>query len=153
MHAELAKLASGQSQGYISEVDIFHLCTSYNFGEQVPAILIIHLLLFRNSIPARIKLVGVVQLGEEEIERNPPSSLQLCYKGKPAKIQEAFGQVSQAHGVTPWGGPIQGQEFDLVILLGPFQYRIFYDLRKRSFPHPGAVQLVLTVPKDRKSVV
>lgn len=151
MHAELAKLASGQSQGCISEVDIFHLCTSYNFGKQVPAILIIHLLLFRNSVPARTKLVGVVQLGEEEIERNPPSSLQLCYKGKPAKIQEAFGQVSQAHGVTPWGGPIQGQEFDLVILLGPFQYRIFYDLRKCSFPHPGAVQLVLTVPNGYHS--
>lgn len=38
-----------------------------------------------------------------------------------------------------------------MILLGPFQYRIFYDLRKHSFPHPGAVQLVLTVPNGYHS--
>lgn len=53
---------------------------------------------------------------------------------KPAKTQEAFGQVCEARGVTPWGGPIQGQEFDLMIFVGPFQYRIIYDLRKCPFP-------------------
>ncbi|KAJ7405074.1 hypothetical protein BTVI_70350 [Pitangus sulphuratus] len=42
------------------------------------------------------------------------------------RIQEVFGQYSQAHDVTLGDGPVQGQELDL-IFVGPFQLGIFLD--------------------------
>lgn len=40
---------------------------------------------------------------------------------------EAFGQCSEGHGVTLWDGPVQGQEMDWMILMGPFQLITFCD--------------------------
>lgn len=46
---------------------------------------------------------------------------------KPDKVQKVFGQYSQAYGVTFGDGPLQGQALDRMILMDPFQPRIFYD--------------------------
>ena len=51
----------------------------------------------------------------------------LSYSTKPDRVQEAFVQRSQAHGVTLWDGPVQGQELDLMILQGPLQLSLFCD--------------------------
>lgn len=45
---------------------------------------------------------------------------------KPARVQEGFGQYSQRHGVL-LGCPVQGQELDSVVFLGPFCLRMFCD--------------------------
>lgn len=39
---------------------------------------------------------------------------------KPDRVQEALGQCSQAHGVTPGDGSAQGRELDSMILMGSF---------------------------------
>lgn len=41
---------------------------------------------------------------------------------KPDRTEEVFGQCSQAHGVTPGNGPVQGWELGSMILVGPFQW-------------------------------
>lgn len=43
--------------------------------------------------------------------------------------QEEFGQCSQAGGGILVDGPAQGQEMDLMILVSPFQVRVFYHLK------------------------
>lgn len=49
----------------------------------------------------------------------------LSHSTKADRVQEAFGQCSRAHGVTLWDGLVQGQELDLVILVGSFQLSLF----------------------------
>ena len=44
---------------------------------------------------------------------------------QPERVQEVFGQCSQACAVTPGDGLVQSQELDLIILVGRFQPRIF----------------------------
>lgn len=47
---------------------------------------------------------------------------------RPDSVQEAFGQRFQAHGDIlggTGGGPVQGHELHLMILMGPFQLSLF----------------------------
>lgn len=47
---------------------------------------------------------------------------------KPGRVQEAFGQCSQAHDLSLGDVSVQqDQELDLMILGGHFQPRIFYE--------------------------
>lgn len=46
---------------------------------------------------------------------------------KPARVQEAFRQRSQAHKRVSWGCPMQGQELHSMVLVSQFQLRIFFD--------------------------
>ena len=43
-----------------------------------------------------------------------------------ARVQTAFGHLSQTQDLN-MGGPAQSHEVDLMILVGPFQLRIFCD--------------------------
>ena len=50
---------------------------------------------------------------------------------QPGNIQAALGQGPQRHGVN-LVCPVQGQELDSMILVGPFQLRTFYDSMKKK---------------------
>jgi len=45
-----------------------------------------------------------------------------------ARVQEAFGQNGLRHRVWILGGAVWHLRLDLMILMGPFQLRMFYDL-------------------------
>lgn len=44
---------------------------------------------------------------------------------QPNKVLEVFGQSSQAHGMNLGDGPVEGQEWDSKIFVGPFQLSVF----------------------------
>lgn len=46
---------------------------------------------------------------------------------KPARIQEAFGQFSQAHGVILVTVQCRARSWTLMVLMSPFQLRMFSD--------------------------
>lgn len=43
------------------------------------------------------------------------------------EVSDNVHSVSWAHDVILWGYPVQGQELDLMILVGPFHLCIVYD--------------------------
>ena len=49
---------------------------------------------------------------------------------QPGRVQEVFGQCSQAQGVTPGDSAVQSWELDLMILVSPFQLCTFCDSEK-----------------------
>lgn len=57
------------------------------------------------------------------LEEAPQSN---CHDTEPAKVQEAFGQLSQKYGLI-LGYPVWSWELLSVIFMGLFQLRIFYD--------------------------
>ncbi|RMC06628.1 hypothetical protein DUI87_16066 [Hirundo rustica rustica] len=59
---------------------------------------------------------------------------------KPDRAQEAFEQCSQAHGVILGDGPVEDQESDLMILMGPFELNIFCDPTLRLICSTTAMQ-------------
>lgn len=47
------------------------------------------------------------------------------YSTKPDRVQEAFGQCCQTHGVNLGDGPVQDQELNSVVPVGLFQLSIY----------------------------
>ncbi|RMC03228.1 hypothetical protein DUI87_20422 [Hirundo rustica rustica] len=69
-----------------------------------------------SNSPASCSLVSEIE-GVWTLEQ----ALQGSGHSKPDRVQEAFARYSQAHGVTLGDDLVQGQELDLMTLVGPFQ--------------------------------
>lgn len=85
------------------------------------------------------EVTWIVQPREVETEGRPHGSLQLPHKGSRGAGTDLFSLVTATgpkamHGaaigelqVGLLGNPVQSQELDSIILVGPFQFRIFCD--------------------------
>lgn len=66
------------------------------------------------------------------------------HSSKPDRAQGAFRQYSWAPAVTCGDGPLQGQELDLMILVGPLQLSIFCNSVIPLIPEEPLVFIILS---------